>query len=522
MHLVSDAGVPAHVRNDGHPFDKTYETWCAKELKDSDLGIEPVNNSITTRSRVAGLAPITNFWDTKPTAGSNPTPEGLAEYTNQNFFSEDTIFEGYDYPQNAGVLYPDEVLTEDGKTDIRLYFSSTTTDNKPINHLASTGYFAQELMELAPDRVDDSRFNLDDLCYKDYAAILVPKAVGYSSGLLDYFFRGQMIAIGEEVKDPAGDVTEVRIHVKNTTAGETMSEGEFVLSYRYKPAGASEYIYSVSTPVRLDPPLYPFECGQTYSFLLLQNIPADATEKQYTIVFKGILGHEAGAVVAKTVEIGSVGFSEEWSTGLQGQNFWLTTDREIIGLNTDNGSVVNQVLNGRLIKENIRNAGTTKGHINQTYIGDGYHLSADKFCIDEWGGYCVPYDFGTAFPLPITPCTQIRIKIDEMSMTAGTTDPACSQPASYQGIILKFDNGINLAFTVPGQVPWVSNCYINIQPGYEISFNIHDAFAAVGFDFGETTNLLSVDIVQKMSTLCEPAPTEQRQRMVVDYIRLEN
>lgn len=38
---------------------------------------------------------------------------------------------------------------------------------------------------------DDKGFVLDSRVYEDYAALLLPRAIGYSAGLLDYFFRGR-------------------------------------------------------------------------------------------------------------------------------------------------------------------------------------------------------------------------------------------------------------------------------------------------------------------------------------------
>jgi hypothetical protein len=124
MHLVQDASVPAHTRNDAHLvksvlgvdfFDPDrYERWV-DTLKPSELGSylnrpairpsERVFSRIGTAPRVnraAAPSPVSGLIDTAQYDGSNPdvtaTPAdgrpavGLAEFSNANFFSNDTLF----------------------------------------------------------------------------------------------------------------------------------------------------------------------------------------------------------------------------------------------------------------------------------------------------------------------------------------------------------------------------------------------------------------------------------------------
>jgi hypothetical protein len=106
MHLLQDMSQPDHVRNDAHPIDGSgllwgFETWAKGR---SDLIVKyAATATIATKPTVDltqplydGYAPVGRLIDTRryvadktPSAATN---QGLAEYTNSNFFSDDTIF----------------------------------------------------------------------------------------------------------------------------------------------------------------------------------------------------------------------------------------------------------------------------------------------------------------------------------------------------------------------------------------------------------------------------------------------
>ena len=82
---------------------------------------------------------------------------------------------------------------EDGVVDTGLWLSKTT-DGLTIEHFFKPTYFTL-LLESLPEyeeRLLFKTFIIDDACARGYAELLVPRAIGYSSGLLDYFFRGRI------------------------------------------------------------------------------------------------------------------------------------------------------------------------------------------------------------------------------------------------------------------------------------------------------------------------------------------
>lgn len=88
-HLVQDLASPAHVRNDAHPTGDGFEGYT----KRADI-VDTLN--YTSYSFANALTSVTphaprQFWDSNTYTLQNPNPstnntQGLAEYTNANFF----------------------------------------------------------------------------------------------------------------------------------------------------------------------------------------------------------------------------------------------------------------------------------------------------------------------------------------------------------------------------------------------------------------------------------------------------
>lgn len=549
MHLVQDMSVPEHARNDGHAL-PAYEAWVAFTPQGQAATEAALNNpkpfdiSVLRQSSPfsAATVPIARLFDSEQyNENSNPditmSPDiGLAEYTNANFVSYDTAFtSGFTYPSrnpaNSSVEQRDLPILDpfDATPTTRAYYYKIAhgeTDSGQGYCLAGVDYLSF-FRRWNPDTGSDDLEIMpimDERVFADYARLLLPRAVGYSATLLQYFFRGDLTTSGIELKNSSGTITGLHLKIVNSTTDEALSNGNFIVSYRYRPAPTEDFVYGASYAVssgQLNPP--PNNCGGIYTFTFTQAIPATAVEPQYTLVFRGTLGHETSdAVIAKVVTLGPTGFTEEWNNGLTGNHTWLHTDLDFPEYNPDNGTTVNQVGGGLLVKENIRYAGHQTARSNESLIGEASIDAAGEYCIGY--GLCLPYDFGTEFPVPITPCTVLDIKVDEMSVTPEIPYQSCPSvigKGAYQGIILKFDNGVRLMFTVPGQEPPFGGYSSTLIPGVATSFNIFDAFAAINVPFAEGTKLLSINMSQQFNPLCQLSTEEHRQRMVVDYIRFE-
>jgi hypothetical protein len=573
MHLLQDMAVPYHVRNDAHPLGAVmgwtcsvfgnsncafFEIWAANEYYDLATlnaatpnpflpALIQYNPSVDDGISYSGLAPITWLYDSSIYNGGGQSVSlltatpfalvhfGLSEYTNANFFSDDTInlsgvwtTAAHKFPHPAmkstnlidliaSNALPTTVIAEDGVQDAGLWVKKIG-DGETFDHLAKPGYTTSYLRDtFGSGYVYDLSFVLDETCHRDYAEKLLPLAVGYSAELLNYFFRG-------DISLELGGGTAEEFVVRNNHAAEDMqgkislyadnSDGTRVL------AGEAGNIFisrnGTSMPVVFSSP---------------------STSFPYALVFEGKMGNEEGAVA------GRVGrkrwWREEWDKGLTGNHIWIQFPHDkahalqlgehgpdawgtVMEISTD-------IADGKLVMENYSIYYDTS--VNQTWIRDAVpypNSSTTPYCTDSTWYNCYPFDFGLEFPLPITRNTVIRIKVDEMGV-----EPPISQPVAcdfdlgighYQGIRVTFDNNERIFFTIPGPGPGGDTMFVPL--GQEFSFKIFDKFAEIGKVFTEPLSIVSINVVQQLMDRCPPssnnAPIGHRQRMVIDYIRIED
>ncbi|MEX2222943.1 MAG: hypothetical protein WEG40_14220 [Candidatus Rokuibacteriota bacterium] len=313
VHLVQDAASPAHTRNDPHAL-YNYES-LVDQVRRSDgeafsawLAGSPDTPGVPDPGwRVLDgnpLAPVATarLVDADRYVGSNPATTtaaliGLAEYTNANFLSEDRIFtenevdplKRFPHPSRASVTEQDFDVQVGSATVKRRYFVKSAGGATGYR-LATVGFLREYQQRF---NLDWTRFRespaLDEGVYRDYAERLVPRAVAYSTALLDYFFRGRAGAFGDDLS----------VSLQNFSDDEAM-DGTFALYYD----DASEIRRPVpgATWVRA---LAPGEALDGLQVAAPTNPPA-RDPGIYMLVFRGMLGSEAEAVVGTQVMIESV------------------------------------------------------------------------------------------------------------------------------------------------------------------------------------------------------------------------
>jgi hypothetical protein len=225
-HLVQDASVPAHTRNDSHlrkgPLNLSdgYENFV-----DTNVGRIPALASPPVRAMglefTAGTAaapvPVARLLDSDLFGGSNAgvlsgTAIGLAEYSNGNFPSQDTIFEDFALPREQA-LEPQAPTAAGG--GLRRYLRKIG-DGEPVDFFVARGALMDRLALRASPR---SNYVLTDRSHESYAGKLLPRAVGYSASLLDYFFRGRL-----ETRVEVVDSERLRLTLHNGS-GEPLDAG---------------------------------------------------------------------------------------------------------------------------------------------------------------------------------------------------------------------------------------------------------------------------------------------------------
>ena len=337
MHLVSDAAVPAHVRNDPHPIIDPYERWVENHpstIKNLEYKWFSAEDTIFDKavSNSSAPSPISALWDHDEYLpdGSN-MPDGfnrtigLAEYTNANFWTEDTMND-YPHPSFEDInfdedLFREVILAENSESHNRFYLSKQNGD--PIDHFFTVRYWFYHLSESS--EYDDAKkealrltYTLDDVCCIDYAKKLIPRAIGYSAALLDYFFRGSIeitlpskqyhSGVYSMIEDPDQGFAHIILNARNITpSGEKMTGGSIELVVKYKltlngeDPFQSKYIettesYSYITAEAKNISEIPRNESVELEFELKEALPINATDVTINLVYRGALGNEQDAI----------------------------------------------------------------------------------------------------------------------------------------------------------------------------------------------------------------------------------
>ena len=321
MHMVADLAQPAHTRNDVHILGDDFEKFIDGNLQ-LVSGYSTFDWSIVLSPTADPVArvPVANIWDTNRYDGANP-PDGtasptfgLAEISNANFFSQETITSfGYSDPLRPlpGINLLDLSSVATYKTGENRPYRGKSGNGIRVDRMVAEGVFFRFLPPFF------SNFALDDYVLTEYASHLLPRAIGYSAGLLDYFFRGRIeiapparFAYGLAEYEPgnAASFTKLRFKVRNATPGEDVGPGQMValVQYRASVTGqslidnpfapiSSELFFAVSEPIDS------FALSSSFQELTFDfsqaPIPTNAADVFLTVVFKGRLGLEDDAVM---------------------------------------------------------------------------------------------------------------------------------------------------------------------------------------------------------------------------------
>jgi len=157
LHLIEDTSVPDHTRNDSHPYDSPYENYTIQfNLTNPD---KTLNTRLNNKTPII-LSDLNSYFD------------GLANYSNNNFYSKDTIGmqSGYDSPE------PDYFQTlEDGRS----YGIHLDKDFGSYPIVMAKGLLGIKIDELLNR----------PLIMSNYWSRLSTKSVEYGTGVINLFFQ---------------------------------------------------------------------------------------------------------------------------------------------------------------------------------------------------------------------------------------------------------------------------------------------------------------------------------------------
>lgn len=333
VHLVEDMAQPQHTRLDKHSgicsavltgHSSVYEKYIdARATGTASYTID--GTPIAPAPLPYGGYPIpefddyASFFSTRHLDGTDPVQRrGLADYSNRGFFTAGTNLgtNNFDLPSNSAgdykaqdtsVLFPEAIpetvrlLTGDVPDTAQ---PARTALNVPLTTEGMWEQFLEENVAVLP------KYTLTRPNYDAMAEQLIPRAVAYSAGLLNYFFRGRL-----DLDIQAYNRSDVSIRFTNRTKNDTMysdsGAGQLVMSYRYKDA-SDQWVFGASEEVV---PLSPGDdvpsaatSAQTYSFTFDPPIPSEAADLELRLIFRGRLGNEADAVAVGYEPMTSGGF----------------------------------------------------------------------------------------------------------------------------------------------------------------------------------------------------------------------
>jgi hypothetical protein len=317
VHMVNDMAQPEHVRNDQH----------------LDGSIFEVHSEFASRmySRATGTyEPIDlNEFDEARRFFYNEDNTGLSQFTNNNFISVDTNFgirsDGTFFPRFYASPQPiekdeSEIVNKVPANDVlgtryfhgEVWFVSNEVRDDNLNNgieinqrASALNLFSHELTEVKSIMARKKSFAVNRGTFNAALAFLVPRAISYGTGMINYFFRGHIDVKDVFVFNGSGPGVTVGLTVTNTTGrdnpgGEEFNfipGGTFSLYYDLLGGGrrqariatnspnSSELYYTMSDQ---DTRTFHFEIGSPGSW---------DRSKPMTLVYDGRIGFERGLAV---------------------------------------------------------------------------------------------------------------------------------------------------------------------------------------------------------------------------------
>lgn len=376
VHLLQDMAQPQHTRNDPHSGGKydgsgtldgirghksVYENYIESRARGDSFTTSGFVDPFSTPSITVQTQPLTyNSYATIPTfnnylyfyttqATAILARQGLADYSNRGFFSAGTNLGAniYSYPSNspnAPNTYTTSLSYQDWNGQpLPLPFALTFVSGNVPDSLNAGATTAAKLTtysvwdEFLLKKGIQATYTLNRYNYDDMASLLIPRAVAYSAGLINYFFRGKMqISLPDEglygiVDHSLGKGFEkIKLKLVNATSNnETMAGGKLVAVARYhinncyradlsgewgspgiSPAACRAADESISTSSAVadaaGSAVNTVTLGanpQAFQFTFRPAIPLGISDLSIQVVYRGPLGNESDAVVAATKNI---------------------------------------------------------------------------------------------------------------------------------------------------------------------------------------------------------------------------
>lgn len=341
IHHLQDMAQPQHVRNDAH----CGEWFCKISIFLHNPSLyEIYTEGLEDNIPFGNRDPVT--LDTARAYWLNAADSGIAEFTNRNFVSDATNFsldENDEVNENANYEFPkpEELPTTkhiselipgtslDGYVD---FYGTVGTDEltgEPINNAraSSLSYFDDELTKRNLKKeivqypleiqvlVEYRVFTLNRFNFKAAHDFLIPRAVSYSSGLINHFFRSRL-----EIEEAKIDSSQIIIKVINASKSDQTFYGDGFQLFYDATDGERKRI----EPITISSGQLPLNVNA--SLELTVSLPDDVDinkEKPYMLVFNGsgddkLIGQEQGVAAINFVPEEESGTGNRYYFGFPG------------------------------------------------------------------------------------------------------------------------------------------------------------------------------------------------------------
>ncbi len=384
LHLNQDMAQPQHTRNEPHSgkgcllgvclggHTSVYERYINARALQTDTFKAESTSSTPIRTTISPLsiapyptptfARYADYWSTAQ-GSLSANGKGLADYSNRGFFSAQNNLGSTEYPlpvsnilaYNVKIVAPTRWDGSTPSNPAKSYVVHGAVSDKLLDTLAtdvpltSFGLWDQFLTSTS----NLPRYTLNRVNYDAMANLLLPRAVAYSAGLINFFFRGRIdISLPDEgvyaLTDHAGDMgfKVLRAKLRNVTPPfasvdgmaqpQDMNGGDLFAIVRYHRDLA--YAKSLDTVVGIAPcatvlsvivetdPGASTDCRDGIENIVVSQpivgvnlasgserlaefkftdapIPLDATDVSLQVVYRGSLGSESDAVVVGTIDL---------------------------------------------------------------------------------------------------------------------------------------------------------------------------------------------------------------------------
>jgi hypothetical protein len=397
LHLIQDSAQPQHTRNEGHGVGHAaeYERFIdARANGDSEFSYDDAvtgSGKSSTQLKalvfdppypVPTLPSFTDYWTTErgsaPRTSSTTVGRGIADYSSRGFLTPGSGLGNSNYPSPSPNRANYAIVSETPATADDCGFLRPYQGNAPSvswnyakisvpDNVAGTSAPIRMQTVGFLDKYLQSRLSItrhygfNECTWNDRAALLLPRAVAYSAGVINHFFRGKMeiklppegvyaiIDHGDDLnncKDTCG-FKKIKAKLKNTTPdiiasgtstsypqnmvnGEMVAIAKFHRNNCYRPDLRGEYVRAFGVNTGINQAEITFsnswqDCRtvkeesivskatsgvnlaagteNSYSFDFDKPIPINATDLFLQIVFRGKLGDDEDAVAVQTLDI---------------------------------------------------------------------------------------------------------------------------------------------------------------------------------------------------------------------------